>query len=57
MLEGSKAHLKEGDSKRGKVRKHTTLGMGNERWWKNTKIFFLHPDSHGRPAQVKISYR
>ena len=33
--EGSKAPLKQ-----GKVRKRTTLGMRNERWWKNTKIFF-----------------
>jgi hypothetical protein len=51
--EGSKAH-----SKGGRVRKRTTLGMRNERWWKNTKnFFFLSPDSHGQPAQVKISHR
>jgi len=35
MVEGSKVHLKE-----GRVRKRTTLGMRNKRWWKNTKIFF-----------------
>ena len=50
--EGSKAH-----SKGGRVRKRTTLGMRNERWWKNTKICFLPPDSHRQPAQVKISHR
>ena len=45
MVEGSKVHLKE-----GRVRKRTTLGMRNERWWKNTKIFFWRPNSHRRPA-------
>jgi hypothetical protein len=24
--------------------------MRNERWWKNTKIFFWRPNSHRRPA-------
>jgi len=35
MVEGSEVHLKE-----GRVTKCTTLGMRNDRWWKNTKIFF-----------------
>ena len=44
MLEGSKAHSKGGEglearSKEGRVRKHTNLGMRNDRWWKNIKIF------------------
>jgi len=27
--------------KEGRVKKYTTLGMRNERWWKNTKRFFF----------------
>jgi len=56
--EGSKAKRRlKGVLERGGVRKHTTLDGWEKVVEKYKKIFFLLPNSRGRPTQVKISLR
>jgi hypothetical protein len=52
MKRGLKSALR-----RGGVRKHTTLDGWEKVVEKYKKIFFLLPNSRGRPTQVKISLR